>query len=112
MRVYKSNCTFNGQITFSNNSVDVTGGGMDVYDSNCTFNGQVTFSNNSADSVGGGMSIFYSQCIFKSEALFSGNSAGESGGSLYAITQSSIEFLSLVNISAGTAGREGRRYSC
>ena len=48
MRVSDSNCTFNGQVTFSNNSADY-GGGMEVSNSNCTFNGQVTFSNNSAD---------------------------------------------------------------
>ena len=36
------------RLTFSNNSA-VYGGGIEVYYSNCTFNGQVTFSNNSAD---------------------------------------------------------------
>ena len=104
------------RLTFSNNSADFNGGGMYVQHSNCTFNGQVTFSNNSAgydgdvfnsNCNGGGMGVFNSQCIFKDEALFSGNSAGESGGSLFAETKSSIEFLSLVNIFTGTAGREG-----
>ena len=48
-----------------------------------------------------------SNSIFNGHADFSGNNVTVGGGSLLSRKNSTIKFLSLVNISTSTAGREG-----
>ena len=108
LSIVYTNCLWDGETIFSNNTVRFLGGAISILNSNVTWGGDNIFSDNIASSLdGGAISVRESSVSWDGKLLMSGNSARSRGGAIAIGDSSDVSWSGDSVFTNNTCGQDG-----